>query len=78
MELAARAGRAEEARERAHRAARAYTGRADAGDAPARLLLALGRGLAHTAPRRAERYRGVARTCYGRLTAQGFRSPAGL
>jgi tetratricopeptide (TPR) repeat protein/energy-coupling factor transporter ATP-binding protein EcfA2 len=75
VELAARAGRADEASERAHRAARAYTGRTDALDGPARLLLALGQGLARAEPARAAAYLGRARRCYGRLGAQGFRPP---
>jgi tetratricopeptide (TPR) repeat protein len=75
VELAARAGRTDEASERAHRAARAYTGRADALDGPARLLLALGRGLTRPEPLRAARYLGRARLCYARLSAQGFRAP---
>jgi tetratricopeptide (TPR) repeat protein len=77
-ELAARAGRSGEASERAHRAARAYTGRADSGDGPARLLLALGRGLARAEPFRAERYMARARACFQRLRGLGFRPPEGV
>jgi hypothetical protein len=77
-ELAARAGRVAEVRERAHRAARAFTGRADAGDGLACLLLALGRGLARSEPVRARRYHEAARRCYGRLQGQGFRPPESL
>ncbi|MHC4134567.1 MAG: protein kinase domain-containing protein [Planctomycetota bacterium] len=78
LELAGRAGRPAEAVERAHRAARAYTGRADVGDGPARLLAALGRGLAEADPRRAQRFLRAARRCYDRLEAQGFRPPESL
>jgi tetratricopeptide (TPR) repeat protein len=78
LELAARAGRTSEASERAHRAARAYTGRADAADGPARLLLALGQGLARAEPKRAARYLEAARRCYGRLAGLGFRPPEGI
>jgi tetratricopeptide (TPR) repeat protein len=77
-ELAARAGRTGEASERAHRAARAYTGRADSGDGPARLLLALGRGLSRAEPARADRYLARARGCYQRLKGLGFRPPEGV
>jgi hypothetical protein len=77
LELAARAGRTAEAAERAHRVARAYTGREDAGDGPARLLLALGHGLARAEPKRAGRYLEAARRCHARLAAQGFRPPDG-
>jgi ATP/maltotriose-dependent transcriptional regulator MalT len=77
-ELAARAGRTGEALERAHRAARAYTGRMDALDGPARLLLALGQGLARSEPARAARYLARARSCYARLSSQGFRTPDSL
>jgi tetratricopeptide (TPR) repeat protein len=78
VELAARAGRTGEASERAHRAARAYTGRTDVLDGPARLLLALGQGLARSEPARAARYLRRARGCYQRLRGQGFRPPEGL
>ncbi|HEX5137639.1 MAG TPA: hypothetical protein VFY93_11735, partial [Planctomycetota bacterium] len=76
-ELAARAGRTGEASERAHRAARAYTGRVDAGDGPARLLLALGRGLSRAEPARASAYLARAKGCYQRLKGLGFRPPEG-
>jgi len=75
VELAARAGRTEEAFERAHRAARAYTGRPDALDGPARLLLALGRGLARPEPVRSARFLARARRCCARHLGQGFRVP---
>jgi tetratricopeptide (TPR) repeat protein len=78
LELAGRAGHPTEALERAHRAARAYTGRADVRDGPARLLVALWRGLEQADPRGAERYLRAARRCYGRLEAQGFRPPESL
>jgi ATP/maltotriose-dependent transcriptional regulator MalT len=78
VELAARAGRTGEAKERAHRAARAYTGRADSGDGPARLLLALGQGLSRSEPERAARYLAGARDCFERLRGLGFRPPQGL
>ena len=68
--LAAREGRPDEVRERAHRAARAYTGRSDVADGPARLLLAYAEG---AAPNRAERLLRRARSCHGRLEAQGYR-----
>ncbi|MHC5051972.1 MAG: serine/threonine-protein kinase, partial [Planctomycetota bacterium] len=78
LELAGRAGRPAEALERAHRAARAYTGRSDVRDGPARLLVALGRGLRDVRPRRAQRFLQAARRCYERLEAQGFRPPESL
>jgi ATP/maltotriose-dependent transcriptional regulator MalT len=78
LELAGLAGRPEEALERAHRAARAYTGRADVKDGPARLLVALGRGLASADPRRAQRFLRAARRRYERFEAQGFKPPERL
>jgi tetratricopeptide (TPR) repeat protein len=74
-ELAARDDRRREAAGHAHLAARAYTGRADVGDAPARLLQALARGLAEVDPHRAAQYGRAARRCYALLEAQGFRVP---
>ena len=76
--LAAWAGGWDETKERAHRAARAYTGRHDAGDGPARLLRALARGHARLRPDRAARYEAAAARCYGRLERRGFRPPEGV
>jgi len=75
LELEAREGNLAVALDHAHRVARAYTGRTDAGEGPARLLVALADGFERTAPRRAARYRRAARRCYGRLEAQGFGPP---
>ncbi len=75
LELAARAGRFEEASERAHRAARAYTGRHDVGDAPARLLWAMARSWEHSRPTRAAGLRRAAERCFARLERRGHRIP---
>ncbi|MDH3592722.1 MAG: hypothetical protein OER88_12630, partial [Planctomycetota bacterium] len=77
-ELAARRDRMDDAHTHAHRAARAYTGRADAGSGPAKLLHALRRGMRETDPTRSDRYRRAAHRCYARLESQGFRAPDDL
>ncbi len=74
-ELHAKAGRPAVALDHAHRVARAYTGRTDAGEGPARLLLALAEGFTRSAPQRAARYLRAARRCYLRLGMQGFSPP---
>jgi len=75
LELAGRSGETDEVEERAHRAARAYTGRHDVSDAPARLLLSLARALEWRDPHRAARYRRRADYCYNQLEHKGFRPP---
>ncbi|MHC4339515.1 MAG: protein kinase domain-containing protein [Planctomycetota bacterium] len=69
--VAAARARPEEVALRAHRVARAYTGRADVGDGPPRLLLALARA----GGPRAARYLRAARHCYSRMEAEGYRAP---